>query len=191
MAQAGVSGGPSCRTDAASCRWISSGDLLHRTSRRRARKRSRSAACSAASSRICRTVRPTQLTYCVAGVAECAAHPGQQIVAAVEVLAMCEDPREPGAGERRELRQHRLGRTIAVAEEHQPDRRIGDRHAILREVASVSSCRMTKRATCSRSKRANGTSALFGSTTPGRLNSSSPATHAARLPGRARSAPPP
>ena len=129
----GVSGGPSWRTDAANCRWISSGDCASSAAASRC-NRSRSAACNAASSRICRTVRPTQFTYCVAGVTECACIQASRSSPRLKPSQCSKICVEPGAGECRQLRQHRLGRTVAVAEEHQPNRQIVDRHAILPEI---------------------------------------------------------
>ena len=49
----------------------------------------------AASSRICRTVRPTQLTYCAAGCTECALHPVQQVVAAAKPSQCAKIARSP------------------------------------------------------------------------------------------------
>ncbi len=129
----GVSAGPCSRTEAASRRWISSGGRPANAAASRC-SRSRNAACNAASSRICRTVRPTQFTYCAAGVSECALHPGKQIADAIEPLAMLEDLRQSGASVRDELRQHGLGRAIAVAEKHQPHRRIFECDAVLRQI---------------------------------------------------------
>ncbi len=101
---AGVSAGPFCRTDAADA----GGSRMARDRLPGERRcvavadRSRSAACSAASSRICSTVRPTQFTYCAAGVTECARIQASRSPSCGEALAMREDLR---AARRRRARR--------------------------------------------------------------------------------------
>ena len=129
-----------------------------------------------------------QLMYSPRGIAVCAQHPAEEIAVARSKPLQCAKIRaRPAAATRGELGRHRLGRAIAVAEKDQPHGCIRKHFAVLRKVAERLVAPVTKRATCSRSNRAKGTSALSGSTTPG-PGSSSPAARAARPPDRARPA---
>ena len=69
--------------------------LRGRASGRRGTRAAR-ARCSALSSRIWRTVRPTQLTKLAAELTLMRAHPGEQVAMRVEAFAVREDRASPG-----------------------------------------------------------------------------------------------
>ncbi len=105
---------------------------------------------------------------------------------------MREDPAQPLARDLDQLGQKALAVAVDVAEEGEV-RRVGPRLDPVRDqiVATVATSTTKKRATCSRSKRPNGTSAFPGSAQPGtgrhavassaRSSSSRPSATGARI----------
>ena len=191
LAPAGVSVGPSCRTDASKvpvdrrsaastveCRGIALAD----------RSRSARMQCGLLANLPHRPADPVDIQR--RGRHRMARIQASRSASRIETLAMREDLREPGAGH-----ASTNSASIVSAGPSQSPRKTSHTGASVersRRTAegrpSVSSCRITKRATCSRSKRTKGNSAIVRIDDARARGSSSPATHAAPPPDPARPA---